>query len=214
MARKLLFVTVDAITLKTTGEPPNVHDDSVKHGLMACLVYPRSGAPTVTSALSIRDLFPGTTNLSSPSFFSNGLFKEEVQDSTLMNIKVINRQEEGKVDKFFLKLFSTILGAGLGVLTGGLGSVLGAISAFGVETIKGGIQESGKDEVIAIGETDNIPIDILRIGSAPVTQTYPLILKHEVEKRYIDPQTRQVATLRISPGDNGSITLRMWAEDL
>jgi hypothetical protein len=214
VARKLLYVTVESITVATTGEPLNVNDKSVTHALMAILIYPRSGAPTVTSALPIQELARGTTTLSSPSFFSNGLFKEEVQDSTLMNIKVMNRQGEGKIDKFFLKFFSTILGVGLGALAGGLGAVLGAISGIAIDALKGGIQGAGNDEVIAIGETNNIPIDILRIGPAPVTQSYPLILKQEVEKRYIDPQTNQPATLRISPGVNGSINLRMWTEDL
>ncbi len=214
MPRKLLYVTVDSITLTTTGESPNVTDDATKHALMATMLYPRSGAPTVTSALPIRELTPGTNDLTGLGFYSNGLFKEEVQDSTLLNVKVVNRQETSKIEKFIVTLFATILGAGLGVVTGGLTGVLGAVAAFGVDALKGGIKSAGDDEVITIGETNNIPINIADIGSDPFTRDYDLILKEEVEKRFIDPQTRQIATFKITPGGNGSIRLRLRAEEL
>jgi len=214
MARKLLYVTVDSITLTTNGEPSNVSDNAVKHALMATMLYPRSGAPTVTSALPVKELAQGTTDLTGPSFYSNGLFKEEVQDSTLLNVKVVNRQETSKIEKFILNLFATIFGAGVGVLTGGLTGVLGAITAFGVDALKGGIKSAGDDEVITIGETDNIPIDISNIGPTAITHDYDLILKNEVVKRFIDPQTGQIGTFTISPGGNGSMRLRMWAEQL
>jgi hypothetical protein len=147
-------------------------------------------------------------------FYSNGLFKEEVQDSTLLNVKVVNRQETSKIDKFIITLFATLIGAGLGVATGGLTGVLGAVSAFGVDALKGGIKSAGDDEVITLGETDNIPVDIAQIGSAAVIQNYDLILRKEVVKRFIDPKTGQIATYTIAPGSNGSIRLRMRAEEL
>ena len=214
MPRKLLYVTVDSISLTTNGEPPNVTDNAVKHALIATMLYPRSGAPTVTSALPVKGLARGANDLAVLGFYSNGLFKEEVQDSTLLNVKVVNRQETSKIEKFIITLFATIIGAGVGVATGGLTGVLGAVSAFGVDALKGGIKSAGDDEVITLGETDNIPIDIAQIGSAAVTQNYDLILKKEVVKRFIDPQTGQIATYTIAPGSNGSIRLRMRAEEL
>ena len=214
MPRKLLYVTVDRITLTTNGEPPNVTDDSVKHALMATMLYPRSGAPTVTSALPVKELARGPNDLAGLSFYSNGLFKEEVQDTTLLNIKVVNRQESSKIEKFILSLFATIFGAGVGVLTGGLTGVLGAVTAFGVDALKGGIKSAGDDEVITIGETDNIPIDIASLGSIAITHDYDLILKAPVVKRFIDPRTGQVNSFTINPGANGSIRLKMRAEEL
>jgi hypothetical protein len=214
MPRKLLYVTVDSITLVTNGEHPNVTDGAVKHALMATMLYPRSGAPTVTSALPVKDLARGTTDLTGLGFYSNGLFKEEVQDSTLLNVKVVNRQETSKIEKFIVTLFATVLGAGLGVVTGGLTGVLGAVSAFGVDALKGGIKGAGDDEVLTLGETNNIPINIAQIGSDEITHDYDLILKDEVVKRYIDPQTGQIGTYTITPGGNGSIRLRLRAEEL
>ena len=214
MPRKLLFVTVDSITLTTNGEPPNVNDNAVKYAMMATMLYPRSGAPTVTSALPVRELARGTNDLAPLGFFGNGLFKEEVQDSTLLNVKVVNRQETSKIEKFIVTLFATILGAGLGVVTGGLTGVLGAVSAFGVDALKGGLKSAGDDEVVTIGETNNIPIQIAEIGPVPLVRDYDLILKEDVVSRFIDPQTRQVATYTITAGGNGSIRLRMWTEEL
>ncbi len=213
MQRKLLFVSIDSITLNLTGEPPNVHDESIKHAVMATLIYPRSGAPTVTSALTVADLVSGDNDLSLGGFSSNGLFKEEVQDSTLLNLTVVNRQQTSDVAKFLLGLFATILGAGIGVATGGLTGVLGAVSAFGVDAIKGGIKGAGDDEVITIGSTNNIPINIAEIGPDPVTREFLLVLTDPVVKRFIDPATGQVATLTINPGQNGTVRLTMRAED-
>lgn len=214
MPRKLVYVTVESITLTSNGEPPNVTDNAIKHALMATMLYPRSGAPTVTSALPVKELACGNNDLSDWGFYGNGLFKEEVQDSTLLNVKIVNRQESSKIEKFILSLFATIAGAGVNVLTGGLTGILGAVSAFGVDALKSGIKSAGNDEVITIGETDNIPIDIADIGSQPITRDYDLILKKDVIKRFIDPQTDQISALTIKAGGNGSIRLQLRAEQL
>jgi hypothetical protein len=213
MASKLFFVTVESITLDTVGEPVNVDDKSIKHAVTASLLYPRSGAPNITSALTIQDLSKGPNILPSDSFYDNGIFKEEVQDSTMMSLKVISRQSKSNVEKFLLAFFATVLGAGLGVVTGGLGNILGAITGFGIDKLKSGIQSAGDDEVIVIGETGNIPIDILRIGASPVSRSYILTVREEIVKLFIDPVTGNKGKLKIAPGGNGSIKLRMWAEE-
>jgi len=43
------------------------------------------------------------------SHAGNGLFKQEVQDSTLLNVKVVNRQETSKNREFIVTLFATIV---------------------------------------------------------------------------------------------------------
>ncbi len=72
----------------------------------------------------------------------SGLFKEEVLDETLLQIKVTDTDKASKTDVFVLKLLSALVGTALGVATKGLSNFLGAIAGVGVEEVKSGIPKS------------------------------------------------------------------------
>jgi hypothetical protein len=123
---------------------------------MASLTYPRSGASQVMSVKQY-DLVNGQSavllDADNPDpFFDPLLFRKDIDDQMLLNVKFTNFDESGKATKFFLALFGVIFGAGVGAVTSGLSSVIGAIVGFGVDQIKSNVGSAGNEHVDVIGQ--------------------------------------------------------------
>ena len=117
---------------------------------MCKLSYPRSGSSSVESLKRLRlpSTKPGDpppVSHKTPVFLKHGLFKEEIQDRSILKIEVLDRDDVGKVAKFFLAIFNTILSTVLGGLVKGAISheVVGAVANLGVAKI-GGAYQLGK----------------------------------------------------------------------
>src|SRR6476661_8109745 len=129
MAKKLIRVLIEDLVVFSNsdvpGEAPASNDELKNNAVIGSLLYPRSGAPEALSVIQL-DLKNNESpeTLKPSDFFSDsGLFKEEVQDETILKIKVTNRDSRSR----FAQIFGRVLGGLLGVATGGFGSILGLI---------------------------------------------------------------------------------------
>lgn len=223
MSRKLLTVRVEELVVKSNGDFPGTrpsHDDDLglkNNSLIAALTYPRSGAPLVLSVKQY-DLENGkpASLVSSDPFFDPLLFREEVLDRSVLTLRVTNLDQAGKAAKFFLKIFSVVLGAGLGAATAGLGNVLGAVVGFGIDGLKGRVSSAGDQEVDVIGEA-RIDLDMDDWSEVPRRVSLPLVPPTTVRRRgfVLDPETHQPVQQEMTVTEkgvpNGSITLSIAA---
>jgi hypothetical protein len=98
MVKRILLVSIESINVFQNGDvlgqgAPAGKDK--RNALMASLKYPRSGAPSVTSGQH----FDLTNNVplkpDQTDFFQCGIFKEEVQDETILQVKLTDTDESG-----------------------------------------------------------------------------------------------------------------------
>jgi hypothetical protein len=227
MSKKLLTVVLEELVVDTNGdlagERPS--DDPASgarnNALTASLRYPRSGAPQIISTRQY-DLVNGKPatllDASNPDeFFDPLLFREEVLDRTVLNLKVTDRDAAAGFEKFFLAVFSTVLGAGFSVVTGGLSSVLGAVAGFGVEHMKDSICGAGNETITVIGKA--APLALVMDELSPTATRVHLALTAPIDVikcgLVIDPETsKPVAkdyTLLKAGAANGYVILRISA---
>ncbi len=191
MATKQLIIRIVDLKVTSNGDFPGTkpsHDDDLglkNNSLMASLTYPRSGASQVMSVKQY-DLADGSAavlvNPEDPDpFFDPLLFREDVDDQTVLNVKVTNFDESGKATKFFLALFGVVFGAGVGAVTSGLSSVIGAIIGFGVDQIKSNVGSAGDGHVDVIGEA-KLPIKVADFGAVGVTKQLDLIAPATIQR--------------------------------
>jgi len=221
MSKRLLRVTIESIELAANGDVPGqkIPSGDKRNAVIASLDYPRSGAPSVTSAqqynLPEKIAFSPDQN----DFFACGLFKEEVQDETILQIKITDTDRSGKIEQFVLALVSELAGAVLEAATEGLTTFLGAVAAVGIDQVRSGFGKAQTgDQVFVIGATDKIR---LNVDSLPADPAYPLRLNlslavpEEVRKAYfeMDSAGRPVEKEIVLPkgAQNGHIVIRLSA---
>jgi hypothetical protein len=218
MSKKLLTVKIESILVNVNGEVPGAKPDKTnqRNVLTATLLYPRSGAPSVASAKQF-DLQPGKSpdRLDQADFFSCGLFKEEVNDETILEIAVTDRDIASNFEKGFVQVFSAILGAGLTAATAGTGQILGAITGLALKAITGGVKNAGADSSVTIGQTDKVRLKMDDLAEAPTRMTLGFTVPALIEKNFFapgptgDPVEQR---MRIEAGSaNGTITLLVSA---
>ncbi len=221
MSKKLVTIRIKELKVDVNGNFDGenfAHDDDKglkNNALTASLKYPRSGAPSLLTVKQY-DLVNKTpaTLLDSEQpdpFFDPLLFREEVLDRTVLHVAVTKLDASGGASKFFLGLLATILTAGFSAVTGGLGSVLGAIAGFGVDKMTGDLTKAGDDNNTLIGVAD-LEIQVDQLPEAG--QEFPLVLKvpqDVVRTRLVlgpnnHPQTQDVQLLQKGQ-QNGTLTL-------
>ena len=218
--RKLLRVNIEEITVTTNGDSlldsPSTKKEKKSpktdnNAIVATLVYPRPGAPTVvsTKTLNLRPRVEHRFVLK--DFWNSGLFKEEVLDETILKIQITDRDGKSKLAQFFLKVFSTALGTGLGPAVSGISNVfLGAIATTGLAAQTKAMAGDGKAKIIVIGEASH-KIDLRN----PVKNQLTLQLK--VPKAFktvaITGGKRRVTTFKTGQ-QIGTIKLRLSTADL
>ena len=199
MPKKLLIIRIQELVVTSNGDFPGEkpsHNDELglkNNALIASLKYPRSGAPQVLSVKQY-DLVDGKPaylldEKIPDEFFDKLLFHEEVLDQTLLQVKVTNFDSTGKVVKFFLKLFSVILGAGFTAASGGLSGVLGAVVGFGVDALKTGTSGAGDDHVDTIGIA-RLPLSMDAYSDKPQVVNLELTAPETITRRgfVMDPE--------------------------
>ncbi len=159
MPRTLVEIQLDSLKVISNGDLPKDKKPVKPKGtgkennvLMATLVYPRSGAPNVvsTKAIDLKD-----DQVYAPKgYWKKLLFKEEIQDRSVLKIEVLDRDEVSKVAKFFVAIFNTILSTVLGGLVKGAISheVVGAVANLGVAKIAGAYELGDGVSLDSIGE--------------------------------------------------------------
>jgi len=229
MATKKLVIRILDLKVNSNGDFPGTkpsHDDDLglkNNSLMASLTYPRSGASQVLSVKQY-DLANGTPAvLIDPDhpdpFFDSLLFREDVDDQTVLNVKVTNLDESGKAGKFFLALFGAVFGAGVGAVTGGLSSVIGAIVGFGVDQIRSNVGSAGDAHVDVIGEA-RLPIQVADFGAAPAIKQLDLIAPATIQRSgfVMSPvpgqgAVEQTIDVTTKGRSNGTLTLEITATE-
>jgi hypothetical protein len=225
--QRQLTIRIRELVVDSNGDFPGTkpsHNDDLglrNNSLMASLTYPRSGASQVLSVkqYDLEDGKPARlVDEDNPSpFFDPLLFREDVQDQTVLNIKVTNLDESGKAEKFFLTLLGTIFGAGASVVTGGLSTVIGAIVGFGVDQLRGGIGSAGNAHIDTIG-TAQLPISMDAYSAEPIVRVIELIAPQTIERSGFvrNPQPGQqpiqkTIAVTTKGKSNGRLTLEISA---
>jgi hypothetical protein len=189
MSRKTLWVEIESITVFENGDVPGQQapgGEDKRNAVIASLTYPRSGAPSITSGQQYNLPKNAPMRPDASDFFSCGLFKEEVLEETILQVKVTDTDRVSKIEKFFAAVLAAVFGAAFGVATGGLSKFFGAIAGFGVDQVKGSIAGAG-DEVFVIGQTDKVRlhVDTLPQNPAqPLRMNLALIIPEEVRKPF------------------------------
>lgn len=217
MSKKLLTVKVESLKLAYTGLLPGEHpspnpgNPNKKNALTATLLYPRSGAPTVASLMQF-DLTPNvaaTPNLD--DFFDSGLFKEEVLDETILELEIVERDTSTVFEKALLQVFATLFGAAIGVATGGLSKILGAITGLASSTITDSLKKSGDDQKQSIGKSGKIRLKVDELRDRPQRMGIPLIVPEDIVRKFFGPGgTEQTLTVQKN-STNGEIVLQVSA---
>lgn len=184
MPKKLVTVRIKSLTVDTNGNfPDEGFAQDADHGLknnslMASLKYPRSGAPNVLAVKQYHLVNHVPANLIDDQhpdqFFDPLLFREEVVGHTNLHLGLTKLDATGKGAKILLNVLAVVLGAAFGVVTGGLGKVLGAVVGLGVDGITSAIKKAGDNNDILIGAID-IPLDVDKLSEQEVE--LPLALK-------------------------------------
>jgi hypothetical protein len=152
-------------------------------------------------------------------FFTSGLFKEDVDDQTILQIKVTDTDFASKADKIFAAILGALLSGGLTAASGGLTGFLGAIAGAGVSQIQTGMHGLADDQVFVVGATEKIPLkmdDLPTDKNNPLHMVLGLVVPDDIDKPFfvLDPQTGHPVTehLVLRKGTaNGTIHLKVAA---
>jgi hypothetical protein len=217
MLKKLLVVKVESVTLPFTGLLPGEQakpagdSEPKRNALAATLQYPRSGAPSVATVMPL-DLRPGTAlRRDLGDFFDSGLFKEEVQGETILEIEITESDTSSVFEKALVQAFAAVFGAGVGIATGGLSKIFGAITNLGAGAITDSIKKAGGSQKQSIGRSDKIRLRMDAIAETPVRMALGLAAPERIERSYFEGAAQK--TLTIEKGSpNGEIVLAVSAE--
>ena len=220
MSKKLLRVLIEDLVVFSNGdvpgEAPAQDGDLENNAVFASLRYPRSGVPEAVSVVQIdlkNNQSPETLNVN--DFFSDsGLFKEEVQDETILKIKVTNRDSRSRL----AEIVGKALGGVLGLATGGFGKVAGLVAGFGIDALTKSIASEADQQFFVIGAIEPLRLKVDEIpANEPLRVNRPLIIPVEIRKRFFvlqDGQTVQRELVLRKGQHNGNIILRITAESL
>jgi hypothetical protein len=216
MVKKLLIVKVESVKLPFTGmlpgekpKPAGVGQES-RNALAATLLYPRSGAPSVATVMPL-DLRPREAlERDLGDFFDSGLFKEEVQGETILEIEITERDVSSAFEKAMLQVFATVLSTGLGIASGGLTKILGAITSLGTSAITDSIKQAGNDQKQSIGRSEQIRLRMDELTENPIRMACGLTAPERIERQFFEGGVQK--TLTIEKGSpNGEIVLQVSA---
>ncbi len=218
MARGVLRLLVESVTVKSNGDVPGDKNPEAKsedknNVLIATLRYPRSGAPSVVSALKVNLESGVSTTFDITNFWESGVFKEEVDGETILKVQVLDRDVTSRLTKFFALLFGTILKAGLGVVTGGISNaIVGAVASLPAEAFGATFEVEGERfYVVGEGEialkADNIPPQITISLKAPAD----LIKEYWATKQGGDTKVVKKQKILLKQGDAAG-TVRFQAQ--
>jgi hypothetical protein len=220
MSKRTLWVSIESITIPVNGDVPDQTDPTggdKRNAVLATLTYPRSGAPTVTSGQPY-NLPNGTVfQPDQTDFFSSGLFKEVVQDETILQIKITDTDRASKAEKVFLAILGVLVNAALTAAIGGLTGFFGAVAGAGVSQIKTGMGKPGDDQVYVIGQTDKIRLNVDHLPTDrnnPLRMALGLTVPDDVDKPFfvLGPNGPEERHLHLPKGAvNGEIVLRLAA---
>lgn len=218
MAKKLVRVLIEDLIVFSNGDVPGespASDQELKNNaVVGSLLYPRSGAPEALSVIQLdlkNNQSPETLNPS--DFFSDsGLFKEEVQDETILKIKVTNRDSRSR----FAQIFGRVLGGLLGIATGGFGSILGLVSGLGIDALTDSIETEGGEQTFVIGASEPLRLKIDQLPqNPPLRVNLPLVVPKEIRKRFFVLENGKAVQHELVLGKgkhNGHIILQISAE--
>ena len=221
MSKRTLWVSIESITVLVNGDVPGQQapqGDDKRNAVLATLTYPRSGAPTVNSGQQYNLPNKAAFQPDQTDFFSSGLFKEVVQDETILQIKVTDTDTASKAEKIFLAILGALVIAALPAATGGLTGFFGGIAGTGVSQINTGMGKLGDDEVYVIGATDKIHINVDQLPADknnPLRMALGMTVPDDVQKPYFtlgennQPVTQYLILAKGSP--IGSINLLLAA---
>lgn len=175
------------------------------------MVYPRSGAPNVISTKMVDLQNNKVKSFDLEDFWDSGLFKKEVDGETILRIQVTDRDEISKFDKVFTTIFSALMGAGLGAVTGGISNVfLGAIANLGIETYTGTISVGKGEKINVIGETGEINLNTKELEeNLTLKLTAPKTIKKKVLVFEGSKIIRKEKTLMKGEQPSGEILLQL-----
>lgn len=222
MIKKLLKIYLKSIKVEKNGDlpfesHPTEGDEEKNNAVIATLVYPRSGAAAVTSAKYVDMNNDKELVLNTADFWESGLFKEEVQDETILKIQVADRDKISKFVKFLTMFTKTLMGAGFGAVTGGITNVfLGAVVNMALNEYKQSLNID-KDEhidIIGVAETK------IELNDMKETIIMDLKAPKKIEKaysRFISPESNRVirekVTILEKGQSNGRIELKISFDD-
>lgn len=168
MKRKFVRIYLDEIQVLYNGDEvvnsgsqtrqPNEDDeDALDNSILASMEYPRSGVSLV-STLKTMDLpsrYP--YNLSNKSIWVRGLFKEEIQDETILSIVVSDKDKRSAFTRWFSNIFGVVLNAYLGKAAAGIsniyaGAVAGDLQSNIVKGVKGSDDKSITQAIATTGD--------------------------------------------------------------
>lgn len=211
MARKILRIYVEKIVVKSNGIPPGWDDNSPHNLIVATLLYPRSGAPTVgsTKQVKLQNGIPFTPIANPPeTVWLSLIFKEEVDGETELQVKVFYHHDPSKVEMFLKKLFgfATTILESVVAATGVLGIVISGV----VGEISDEVKQSGPEGLV-LGQTQPLQVSVGDTFPSPVALGITNPTSKEIS--YFPPGSTTPASFTI-PADNGEITLRLEWESL
>jgi hypothetical protein len=205
MAQKILRLYLESIMVNSNGVPPGWEDGKPHNLVVATLRYPRSGAPSIVSTKHIRlqnqiEFDPNASP--SGSIWERLIFKEQVDDETELQVKVLYHHDPSKLDavlKALCGLASGIVETAL-LTTGVLGIVIGGMVGELADVAK----QSGP-ETLFLGQTDPLMITVAGVFSDPVA----LGVTNPKDKHipYFPPGSSAPQFFTI-PANNGVIRLR------
>jgi len=217
MARTIEIV-LDRVYVRENGR---LKEGNAVNALVATLIYPSPGNPSVKSIKTFRlrddrriDFAAVDPDTGVPYTYADRiLFKEDVYGSSELIIEMTKVEKPSTFERFFSKVIGAIFGAAWGAVTGGIGNViLGAVVKTAadahVESFKIGDDE---DEVQSIGRAAvTVPVE----GSEAVQQVMlPLTVPEDVEEWTLrlvpgkpEPERKKEKLLRKNE-QNGEVTL-------
>lgn len=133
------------VTKDTAGRA--VDEDAADNILEFALKYPRSGV-AVVSTTKIMDL-PSRTKVTpdAESFWSSGIFKEDIDGETIFSMSVSDKDMQGKFTNFLRRIccsmFGTLVSGKLGAITNVFqGAVLGDLQGRMADGIRGSQEDN------------------------------------------------------------------------
>jgi hypothetical protein len=225
VSKYTLWVSIESIDLLNDGSVPGQRGP-VAAAVVASLTYPRAGAPVVTSghpfAPRVLKTVSGASDISvyryeppEPDFFTAGIFKEDVEESTILDIKVTDTSHVSKAQKIFLAIAESALGFGQAVIPYEMPILRGAVTNMGIGFLRTGLTAAlGSDRVYVVGQAESLKLEMrdLPNRSAPRREAIGLVVPDEIHKPYQDATGSERELVLTKGMPNGEIILRIAAE--
>lgn len=216
MPRHVLWISIESITLQNSAALPG--EKLQASTVLASLAYPRSGAQVVSRGVQFPVESGITFHARHEDFFAAGLFKEIVEDETILNLKIVDTEAVPRAERILLAIADAALGVGQNAAPYEMPLLLGMVASQAIGYARAGIGTI-HDRVSIVGQIEPIRLRMSDLPSDrmnPRREAHGLIVPEKIQKTYqdLDPATHQPRTefLRIPAGSaNGEIVLRLAA---